>query len=1031
MTGYALLALLLTLQAPPVELQRPEELPDLAAFSDPMASQPMQSDAQLADVCFVDPQHGWAVGDRGTLWHTDDGGGHWRLQRSGVTCRLESVCFIDRQTGWAAGGFSHPYSHTGTGVLLVTRDGGGHWQHNPQLPLPILRQVRFFDQKHGWAVGCGSAMYPSGGFVTADGGRSWRPLSGGETSPWLAGDLLDPNTGALAGRGGALAVVRRGEVRAAPSGDLGLRNLRRLSLLAPAGGWLVGDGGLVMTTTDLGTSWQTPPGRLPGETARQFDFSALAVRDEKCWIAGSPGTRVFQTSDGGRTWSGSATPARVPIHALCFVDDQHGWAVGALGTILATSDGGRSWQRQRAGGTRAALLGLFSDGPGVPLELFAQLSGNEGYLGVVELLNRRDVELNPRDEVHPADRAHEALVAVGASGAETAWQFPLRQAGLSLEAQQIIAGWDRANDARGLAALEAHVVRQIRLWRPEVIVTHDASLRGDDPLGHLINQAVLAAAEKAGDPTCLSRQITDAGLEPWEVKKVYAWLSPPARGSDVETPRRTGGGTTDLVTDQWAARLGRSLADVAAMPRGLLDDRFRTATQTLGFRLLVHNLPQDRGRRDFFSGIVLYPGGEARRELIEPTPGSLDLLRRAAQRRRNMQAIVKQSEKRPPGGAQLLAETGELTRGLDPGSAGQILYHLAQQYYQAGRWSMAAETFELLCDRHGDHPLVRPALLWLVQYYASGEAAWRQQGGQRYAVRQVSALSTDLGQQEDRPGRAAELGRRIERTRPELFAQPELQFPLAVAHRNQGFPRQAELYYLARARGAQRDPWWACARGEQWLSQPQGLPPKPLLHCVRAASKPRLDGRLDDAVWQRAKSADLASAQNDDAQWPGAVMLAYDDEFLYLAIKCRKAPGAKYPGTQGPRPRDPDLSARDRVDVLLDLDRDFATYYRLSIDHRGWPAEGCWGDRSWDPTWFIAARPVGGAVSCPSDGNAEGTWTAEAAVPLDQLTGRYPQPRDAWALGIQRTVPGVGFQSWSSPAAAEVMPEGFGYLIFD
>jgi len=58
-------------------------------------------------------------------------------------------------------------------------------------------------------------------------------------------------------------------------------------------------------------------------------------------------------------------------------------------------------------------------------------------------------------------------------------------------------------------------------------------------------------------------------------------------------------------------------------------------------------------------------------------------------------------------------------------------------------------------------------------------------------------------------------------------------------------------------------------------------------------------------------------------------------------------------------------------------------------------------------------------------------WTAEAAIPLDQLTGRPPTARTAWAIGIQRTVPGVGFQSWSTPAAAKVMAKGFGYLVFE
>ncbi len=1005
MTGPVVLALLLIAQAPPDVAAARNDLPGC----DPMACEAFRSDARLADVCFVDPEHGWAVGDRGTIWHSDDGGKRWRLQRSGVTCPLASVWFIDRRTGWAAGGFSHPYTHTSSGVLLTTRDGGRHWHHNPKLLLPALKQVRFFDRSHGWAIGCRSAMFPSGVFVTETGGRSWTPLSGENMSlsHWLSGDFLDPHTGNLAGRSGTVAMVQRGGIRPARMGSFGLRNLTRMKLVGPVHGWLVGDGGLVLLTGDLGASWQTTPGELPEGMAGHFDFMALAVRGPKAWIAGVPGSRVFHTADAGRTWTAFATGTQLPIHALAFIDDRHGWAVGALGTILATDDGGQSWRRRRAGGARAALLGIFATGRDVPLELFARLSGNDGYLGVVEVLGRRDLDPRPRGQVHPADRLHEALVAVGASDAHATWRFPLRQAGLGLGARQIIDGWDRANDARGLQHLEAHIARQVRLWRPEVIVTHDASPQGDDPLGHLVNQMVLRAVERAADPTCFAQQITHAGLRPWKVKKVYASLPRGARGS------------TDLTTAKLAARLGRSLAEVAAAPRGLLEDRFGVAPQTLGFRLLVNHLPQEQGRRDFFSGIVLSPGGDARRELIEPPAEGLDLLRRMAQRRRNMQAILEQSEKDPQHGSQLLAQTSELTRGLDPRSAGRILYQLAQQYYHSGRWPLAAETFELLCDRYADHPLSRPALLWLVQYYAGGEPAWRTDGAQRYAVRQASALSIDSSQQEDRPGRAAQLGRQIEQTRPELFADPALRFPLAVAHRKQGFPRQAERFYLSKSRSATHDPWRACAQGERWLAEPKGQPPKPVLHCAAARSKPRLNGRFDDAVWQQGKPAELKSARYDDAQWPGVVMLAYDAEFLYLAINCRRAPGAKYKATDGPRPRDGDLSAHDRVDLFLDIDRDFATYYRLSIDHRGWTSDGCWGDRSWNPTWFVAAEVT------------DDTWTAEAAIPLDQLTGRYPASHTVWAVGIQRTVPGVGFQSWTPPAATKVMPEGFGYLIFD
>ena len=86
------------------------------------------------------------------------------------------------------------------------------------------------------------------------------------------------------------------------------------------------------------------------------------------------------------------------------------------------------------------------------------------------------------------------------------------QAGLQLPAVKIIEAWDRVNDDRGMEALLRHLVGQIRLWRPEVVVTHDAGLDADDPLLRLVHQAVLAAIRQAGDATALPDQITDAGL---------------------------------------------------------------------------------------------------------------------------------------------------------------------------------------------------------------------------------------------------------------------------------------------------------------------------------------------------------------------------------------------------------------------------------------------------------------------------------------------------------------------------------------
>jgi hypothetical protein len=197
--------------------------------------------------------------------------------------------------------------------------------------------------------------------------------------------------------------------------------------------------------------------------------------------------------------------------------------------------------------------------------------------------------------------------------------------------------------------------------------------------------------------------------------------------------------------------------------------------------------------------------------------------------------------------------------------------------------------------------------------------------------------------------------------------------------------------------------------------------------CRRTAARPRLDGRLDDVCWRgpeenvETPAIPLRSSLGDDVEWPAAVQAAYDNEFLYLAVTCRKAPGAQYgKAAPGARERDADLATQDHVALMLDIDRDWTTYWRLAVDHRGWTAEDCWGDRAWNPKWFVAAN---------SD---ETTWTCEAAIPWSELTSRVPQPGEAWAAGAERLVPGIGFQSWTTPAsAATVRPEGFGLLVFE
>ena len=212
----------------------------------------------------------------------------------------------------------------------------------------------------------------------------------------------------------------------------------------------------------------------------------------------------------------------------------------------------------------------------------------------------------------------------------------------------------------------------------------------------------------------------------------------------------------------------------------------------------------------------------------------------------------------------------------------------------------------------------------------------------------------------------------------------------------------------------------ACVAGEMWLETSRGTPPKPTWTCHVAAQRPRLDGVLEEAAWQSGQPVVLHSLLDKDRGWPAAVWLAYDREFLFLAARCRKAPGVRYVASTGARPRDANLDDHDRIELFMDVNRDYTSFWRLAIDHRGWTGESCLEDTTWNPTWYVASNVD------------EQHWYVEAAIPIRALSSKRPTRGDTWAIGIQRTVPGAGFQAWTHPASPDrVRPEGFGYLMFD
>lgn len=75
------------------------------------------------------------------------------------------------------------------------------------------------------------------------------------------------------------------------------------------------------------------------------------VNDTHGWAVGEGGV-IIATTDGGKTWTIQYSGYELTLNAVDFTNESNGWAVGQLGIILNTNDGGNTWTVQ---GKDAAL----------------------------------------------------------------------------------------------------------------------------------------------------------------------------------------------------------------------------------------------------------------------------------------------------------------------------------------------------------------------------------------------------------------------------------------------------------------------------------------------------------------------------------------------------------------------------------------------------------------------------------------------------------------------------------------------------
>src|SRR5436305_4565837 len=120
------------------------------------AKVPVSSD--LTSVFFVNDQKGWAVGHDGVILNTVDGGDNWTLQLDGVRANERMVQHMQERVN------ANPQSAEKRQLL---DDAKRYKEQGADKP---FLDVWFSDEDNGFAVGAYNLI-----FRTSDGGKNWEP----------------------------------------------------------------------------------------------------------------------------------------------------------------------------------------------------------------------------------------------------------------------------------------------------------------------------------------------------------------------------------------------------------------------------------------------------------------------------------------------------------------------------------------------------------------------------------------------------------------------------------------------------------------------------------------------------------------------------------------------------------------------------------------------------------------------------------------------------------------------------------------
>ncbi len=190
-------------------------------------------EAPLNALYFYNFLFGYAVGDKGQVVITVDGGGNWLTSKTSGGEDLHAVFFIEPKIGFAGGE---------DGKLYISNNTGATWNQQAQVKDITIQSLFFYDSFNGWLSGGSNTIAKS-----TNEGISWNDF--------------DPSNGFIADTWHQVFFVDEGK------------------------GWIIGEEGRIFRSEDGGVGWN-----YEIVDTKQTLLDIHMIHDNLGWIVGEQGT---------------------------------------------------------------------------------------------------------------------------------------------------------------------------------------------------------------------------------------------------------------------------------------------------------------------------------------------------------------------------------------------------------------------------------------------------------------------------------------------------------------------------------------------------------------------------------------------------------------------------------------------------------------------------------------------------------------------------------------------------------------------